>query len=160
LGKSFLLTKTSNLYYLTALTAAQDALNLSPKSGTPTWPPTAQNMSTFLAIMGAIGKGIGNGAAHEIGHHLQQIRPSMGGLFHVNQQFPYMDCGMLNSDFPCQDGNNFVYNFWTANGGAQGPGDLSGGSFFYVDIPGHPIHWGRDNVCWLVNWTGPGTCEF
>ncbi len=168
LGKSFLLTNTSNLYYFTALLDGQESLITAPSSSfsPPSWPPTAQNIAAFQAVMQTIGNGIGNGAAHETGHHLEQMRPPMGGIFHDNRQFPYMDCGISNPDrmgaIRCQDGNNFVYGFYNSNGLPQDPNKESSGngSFFYVDIPGHPIHWGPDSVCWLVNWTGPGTCEF
>lgn len=170
-GKTFLTTQTSNVYYFTALLNGQTALQTLPGSGfstPPTWPPTAQNVGNYFAMMSAIGKGLGNAAAHEIGHHLHEIHPSKGGFFgflNTGEGFPYMDCGPLNPEgaIQCQNNNNFVYNFWTTNGVPQDPNDPTGsggGSFFYVDIPGHPIHWGPDNVCWLVNWTIPGGCQF
>jgi len=167
-GKSFPSSGSSNLYYFTFMLGAQDALLNSPNStfSPPLWPPTAQNNASFLTLMKTIGKGVGNAAAHETGHLLAVIHPPMGSFFHINPGFPYMDCGIGNPDptgaIHCQNGNNFVYGFFAANGTPQDPNNESsgGGSFFYIGISGHPIHWGPDNVCWLVNWTGPGSCEF
>jgi hypothetical protein len=112
--------------------------------------------------MQTIGTGIRNGAVHEASHQFDVIFQSMGGFLHSNPPFPYQHCGLANSSVACQNGNNYVYSFGESNGQWQDPTNpnSAGASFFYLNIPGHPIHFGPDQVCWLINWTGPGTCEF
>jgi hypothetical protein len=77
-----------------------------------------------------------------------------------------MDCGLANpggSGLPqhigCDDNDNFVYEFYKAVGLPQDPANAygDGGQFFYVDVPGHPIHWGHSNDCWLRKWVGANT---
>jgi hypothetical protein len=57
--------------------------------------------------------------------------------------------------YACENNNNYVYNFWSCKGYPQYPDNPNdkgaGGQFFYVDVPGHPIHWPPSNVCWLEN---------
>ena len=57
--------------------------------------------------MKAIGKAIGNAASHETGHYLETARSFSGSVF------PYMDCGLgntqaLNGAIACEV-DNFVY---------------------------------------------------
>lgn len=126
----------------------------------PPYPPTTPgDIAGFPAIIKAIGKGIGNAAAHETGHFLQGVPIPLGN----RSVFPYMDCGLANrtaSPINCEGGDNFVYSFYSASGinpvFPSEPTDPSG-RFFYVDIPNRPtIHWGPENDCWLRNYMSPG----
>jgi hypothetical protein len=60
--------------------------------------------------MAALGTGIGNTAAHELGHQFQGGKPTL----------PYMDCGHGGTR-PCENGNNYIYNFFSGSGFPQIP---------------------------------------
>jgi hypothetical protein len=80
--------------------------------------------------MNTIGAGIGNAAAHEMGHHFPK--------------FMYMDCGPASA---CAGGDNFVYNWYLAN---SQPNSQGGGLFFFgSDLDTKPIHWHDPNSCYL-----------
>ncbi|MCI0349861.1 MAG: PQQ-like beta-propeller repeat protein, partial [Acidobacteriales bacterium] len=164
-GVGSLNTGIARVFYFAFMLDAQTALGHPelPTGGgwisfSPSYPPAnAQGMSDFQTLMKAIGRGIGNAAAHEAGHFLQ-------GRFVGGVRFPYMDCGEgrnvgLPPVVPCEGNNNFVYNFWSASGFPQEGGTSNGGQFFYIDQPGAPvIHWGPANDCWLKNYAIPGSC--
>jgi hypothetical protein len=164
-GKSFPLSGSSNLYYLQFMGDAQAALGSPvgqyPNCGQCRFQPTYQtplapgSLPDFQLLVKTIGKAIGNAAAHETGHLLEVIHPNGG------PGFQYMDCGLANPDpngaHACENGDNFVYNFFFANGVPQSSSDPSGGQFFYIDPPGHTIHWGPTNKCWLTTYATPGS---
>jgi len=99
--------------------------------------------------------GIGNGAAHEMGHHLERLQnvKGNGGL-----GMPYMHCGLsaLNTrqglgPIACENSDNFVYGFFSADGTAQYADNPSGpGAMFLYGVlggtNGNPVqpmvHWG------------------
>lgn len=112
----------------------------------------------MLKVINAIGRALGNAAAHESGHYLKSLR--VGG-----QPLPVMDCGLGNrGPNPPQvqcDGDagevNFVYEFYNGGSGSeQDPTNENsqGGQFFFVDIPGHSIKWGNQDLCWITKWVG------
>jgi hypothetical protein len=127
--------------------AGWDTLNLS-------YPPTAQTSAKFIALMKAIGRGIGTASAHEMGHHHDGI----GGL-------RFMDCGAGNLSrtegaFACEADDNFVYGFFNGDGFPQTGGDSQGAQEFYVDVPGRPIHWSPSDDCWWWKYgTGAKDCS-
>jgi hypothetical protein len=171
-------TASSAVYYFALMEGAQTALGApqNPSTGagwlsySPSYPP--QDTAGFENLLAAIGTGIGNAAAHEIGHQLELVTgiPSNG-----SQGLPYMDCGLGNpgdSNRPvpiaCENNDNFVYGFFTANGLPQYPNDPQslGGMFFYGvpgGTPGVPaqsaIHWGPGDVCWLQNYVVAESCS-
>jgi hypothetical protein len=118
-----------------------------------------------------MGTAIGNGAAHEMGHQLEQITSLASNN---NMGFPYMDCGLGNpgdanrpTPIPCENNDNFVYRFYTPDGYPQYPGvpTSTGGMFFYGvqggqnGVPNQsPIHWGPSDICWLLNYINPWSC--
>jgi hypothetical protein len=158
---------TSVVYYFALMEGAQEALGQpsDPNTGSgwinfsPSYPP--QDPIAFQNMLHALGKGIGNAAAHEMGHHLEDIgAPS-------NNIFPNMDCGAGNDQgntappVPCENGDNFVYAFYKSSGLPQYGGTSSGGMFFYGvpggtnSIPLQPaIHWGPSDDCWIRKYTG------
>jgi hypothetical protein len=85
----------SAVYYWPILNNAQIAIGYpegqGPNCGVvdwcairPTYPPaTATDVTTFQKLMAAFGTGIGNSAAHELGHQFQAGKPTL----------QYMDCG-------------------------------------------------------------------
>jgi hypothetical protein len=158
---------TGRIFYLEMMNGTQLALGYDPTiqgpdcghswcNFTPPYPPQA---SDALKLMKAIGKAIGNAAAHETGHYLETARSFSGSVF------PYMDCGLgntraLHGAIACEV-DNFVYNFFSASGFPQIPTipTSTGAQFFFIDIPGHPIQWGPKNICWLQNYASPGSCN-
>jgi hypothetical protein len=158
---------SGRMYYLAFMQDAQTALGRLGHAGenywvpfTPSYPPaTQQDTDAFIGLLRTIGTGIGNGAAHETGHCLSGITPN-GGI-----GLPYLDCGAgktpTGSGVPCEQNNNFVFNFWSADGQPQDPANpmSNGGQFFYLDQPGAPtIHWGPADDCWLREYANPGSC--
>lgn len=91
--------------------------------------------------MQAIGTGIGNSAAHELGH--QYSDPAL----------PYMDCGYdtqrQGDPIACENNNNFVYNFFSGSGFPQDPNNSNstGAQFKYTGVPS--ITWGPSTACAL-----------
>lgn len=161
-GLEFPGSGAGRIYYLGMMDDAQTALGYPTGQGTdcgqswcnftPAYPPSSsQDNAGFQKLVKAIGGAIGNAAAHEAGHYLQRFTP----------QFPLMDCGAgaygIAIVAACENNDNFVYNFWSATGLPQDPADptSNGGQFFYLDTPGHPIHWGPANDCWLKKWVYP-----
>jgi hypothetical protein len=174
-------SEVSNVYYGGAESGARTALSqwsadgshtIATFSSTHPYPPTAATMGEFQALMVAIGKGIGNGAGHEMSHHFE-LNNGPGFLF------PNVDCGLGNSPgngsttpTECPSdvqgiSDDYVYNFWLANGE---PADTSaqrlnttytppisywynGGQFFFKDVPNFPIHWATRGKCWLTKWS-------
>jgi hypothetical protein len=110
-------------------------------------------------------KGIGNSAAHEMGHHLEDYGATHGTVF------PNMDCGAssenrLNPGVSCENNDNFVYAFFTGSGMPQYGGTSNGAMFFYgvsgggQGIPPQPTtHCGLSDDCWLQNYAAPGSCK-
>jgi hypothetical protein len=140
----------SKIYYFDILGEAQIALRTSPGQDlSPPYPPkNAKDLADLTRLMAAVGTAIGRGSAHEMGHKLELI--TVNGA----AGFPNMDCGPGRA-YACENNNNYVYNFWSCKGYPQYPDNPNdkgaGGQFFYVDVPGHPIHWPPSNVCWLEN---------
>jgi hypothetical protein len=167
----------SAVYYFSSMEGAQEALGSPEIPGgagwinfSPAYPP--QDAAKFADSLRAMGRAIGNAAAHEIGHHLERIRTIESN---GNIGLPFMDCGLGNRNDPnrpvpmdCEGSDSFVYSFFNADGFPQFPGEPSstGGMFFY-GVPGGmpgvpvqpPIHWGPSNVCWLRNHAVPGSCR-
>jgi hypothetical protein len=139
---------TSKVYYPVILSSAETAVNSAGGVGTPTYPPvTPTDLSNFQTVLRALGRGVGNTAAHELGHQLS---------------LPNMDCGHVTdvpSPQPCDGNYNFVYNFFNGYGGAQIPSDPNsvGASFKYVDVPGFPIRWGTSPCKALAQYADPAT---
>jgi len=167
-GRTFTSSKLSKVYYPSVLGGAEEALG-HPEfperpfgnviNFTPDYPPTTpKGLADFVALMRALGTGLGTASAHEIGHELEVYFPNGG------PGFPYMDCG----DYPkrpggqidCENLDNFVYNFFNSDGTPQNPSNPEGsigGQFFYIDVPGqHAIHWSLSNDCWLQMYGIPG----
>ena len=151
LGASF-------VYYWPIMESAQTAAGYAKGQGpdcgenwcdlTPIYPPQTQaDTAAFQKLVSVLGTGIGNTAAHEIGHQFIQSNDQV--------LLPYMDCGLGNNipnPFACENNDNFVYNFFSGSGFPQNPSDPSstGAQFKYVQIPGVPlIHWGPSEVCAL-----------
>jgi len=167
---------SSVVWYYALMEGAQQALGHYPnppyQAGwvftSPNYPPgNPQDTATFVSIMTATGTAIGNGAAHEIGHHLEKIKTLKAA---GNMIFPYMDCGAGNQPpppalpVPCEDNDNFVYSFYNAAGSVQYGGTSPGAMFRYGvaggtgGIPFQPaIHWGTSENCWLWEYMGK-TC--
>jgi hypothetical protein len=161
---------TGRLYYLSFIGDAQVALGHAEGQGPDcgqswcdlllAYPPTQQTTLAYAQLMTSIGTAMGNAATHETGHYLETVTPNGGS------GFPYMDCGAGRNDgqpvVPCEGNNNFVYNFWSASGYPQTPNDptSNGGQFFFLNVASQPtIHWGPSNVCWLQNYSAPGSCK-
>lgn len=144
---------TSAVYYWPILMNAQIAVGYPQGQGPdcgqdwctlqPTYPPqTASDIPTFQKIMAAVGTGIGNSAAHELGHQFQDGTPNLR----------FMDCGSGGVG-PCENSNNFVFEFFSGSGFPQDPSNSSsnGAQFKYVMIPGvPPINWGTTDKCALL----------
>lgn len=116
-------------------------------------------------MLRALGKGIGNAAAHEMGHHLEDVGAAIGNVF------PNMDCGASsdnkkNPGVSCENDDNFVYAFYDGDGLPQ-YGTTSNGAMFFYGIPGGvlgipsqtAIHWGASDKCWLQNVASSGSCK-
>lgn len=183
-GQRFLSTPYSGVYYYYFMENAQLALGQPENPNGSGWinfspaltQTTPQAAPDFLSLMSAIGTAIGNAAAHEMGHQLEQITNIKSNNL---KGLPYMDCGLGNPGdqnrpvpIPCENnasGNNdnFVYGFYTADGYPQDPNNpkSTGGMFFYgvpggqSGVPVQPaIHWGPSDICWLQNYANPGSC--
>ena len=107
---------------------------LSPLAGganqappvSPAYPPAnSASQSQFQQLMGAIGFGIGTGAAHETGHQLF---------------LPNMDCGKAPPGATPACPEDRIYQ--------NGAGDSSH-EWFYGNLPGARIHWSQSAVCVL-----------
>ena len=150
------------VYYFDKMQAAQEAAGWwagqgGPQCGGPSfcdWSPLISDRLRMYTLIRAIGTGVGRAAAHETGHYLQS------SIF--NPIIPLMDCGLGKppGQFAvqgCDDHDNFVYEFFKASGLDQDPADeySIGGQFFFVDVPGHHIHWGKRDNCFIkYNWVG------
>jgi hypothetical protein len=114
----------------------------------PNYPPqTSSDTATFQSLMAALGTGIGNSVAHELGHQFQGGTPPL----------TYMDCGhdtaRPGGSIACENGNNYVYNFFGGSGFPQISTDVdsTGAQFKYVMVPGVPaINWGPAEICALT----------
>lgn len=152
----------ARLYYYGDMIDAQSAIGFpcAPSYPCLTYPPKDPTaFDNFRKLINAIGTGIGNGAAHEASHYLAGQKNQDG------YGMPIVDCGLGNQNagrIGCYGNDNFVYEFYTANGQPQDPTnpDSSGGSFFYVDIPSHPIHQEFRDDCWLQKWTIPNQQKY
>jgi hypothetical protein len=161
-AKTFPDSKSSNIYYDYIMDQAQIALGYPEGQGpdcghswcrlslTYATPLPFASLAGFRGLVKSIGEAIGRSSAHEMGHHFERINVNGLGIF------PYMDCGLGNigadgGPHACQGGDNFVYNFFNGIGFPQDPNDQTstGGQFFYLDPPGHAIHWGQSNKDWL-----------
>lgn len=151
----------ARLYYYGDMIEAQSAIEFPCANNYPclSYPPDPTTFGSFLTLINAIGTGIGNSAAHEASHYLATQKNQDGyGL-------PIVDCGLGNTAagrVGCYNNDNFVYEFYQATGQPQDPTnpDSTGGSFFYVDIPGHPIHQEFRDDCWLQKWTIPNQTTY
>jgi hypothetical protein len=95
----------------------------------PQYPPGEYQQADFLQIMGATGTGIGNTAAHEIGHQFS---------------LPNMDCG--TTDQPCVGTgpqSNF-YDYYSASG--YPPSQASSGAQSIYLYIGPPLKWSSDDA--------------
>ena len=161
-GLDFQDSPAGNIYYFAAMGDSQVALGQpeGPNCSeswcdlTLSYPPQSPTDPNFLQLMAAIGTSIGNAAAHETGHYFENIERA------DDYQFPYMDCGLGNTQVPnpidCENGNDFVYSFWAADGFPHNPSDPTdnGGQFFFLNQPGEPaIHWGPSDACWIYNYS-------
>src|ERR1700730_6913113 len=87
----------SDVYYFYFEDGAQDALGEQPAGSSylpfsPTYSSsTLSSDPAFISLMKAIGAAIGNAAAHDTGHHLEQLTNIRSNNF---QGFPHMDCGL------------------------------------------------------------------
>ena len=171
-GLTIRTTPISKVYYFGFMEGAQEALgkpeNPSTGAGWIKYSPSdpTQDVTTFTDMVHALGKAIGNGAAHEIGHHLEDY----GSTLPIGA-FPNMDCGaspenIKNPGVPCEHDDNFVYAFFNGRGLPQYGTTSSGAMFFYgvpggtQGIPSQPaIHWGPSDACWLQNYSAPGSCK-
>ena len=176
--------RSSVVHYFALMEGAQQAFGTPelPSSGggvwikyLPSYPPADE--VKFLNMLGAVGTAIGNAAAHEIGHHLESLVNIESNNKVGLRGFPFMDCGLANpggngSTRPvpihCEADDNFVYNFYNADGTPQYPGLYSGGAMFFYGVRGagtigspyqEPIHWGPSNKCWLANYAAPQSCK-
>jgi hypothetical protein len=78
---------------------------------------------------------------------------------------PIVDCGSGNPDperIACYNGDNFVYEFFSGTGAVQDPtnSNSTGGNFFYIDVPGYPIHHEFRDDCWIQKWTHPNQSTY
>jgi hypothetical protein len=89
-GETIGITPRSFVYYWISLQNSESFLNLNP----PFLPKTSANNSAFAQLLQGIGRGIGNAAAHELGHHVQYT-------FNVN-----MDCPTI---LPCAGNGGVVF---------------------------------------------------
>jgi hypothetical protein len=126
---------TSFVYYLPLMGNAELAVGdgTNPNYSFP--PVTQQDQANFLNLMGDIGTGIGNNAAHELAHQLI---------------VPNMDCG--NGVVVCDGSSNFVYQFYNASGyppNVNNPATSQGGQFFYQNVPGVVLTWTPDGEAYL-----------
>ena len=148
-GRNF--GSTSEVYYNCPMTAAQQALgHPSGEAGCTnpwcTFSPLLSDTAGMREVINAIGTGIGNAAAHEVSHYISSM--------------PVRDCGLGNRKPPvvaCDNHDNFVYEFYSGQSGLpqDSNNENSGGAqFFYVDVPGHPIHWGHRDFCRITDWAG------
>jgi len=141
---------TSRVYYLKIMGNAQSALSqyeptLVPFQ--PVYPPTdAQGESDFRRLAAAIGRAIGNIAAHEFGHQLAVPKPDCGND-------PTNPAGLIL----CDDNYDYVHNFFSGSGTPYTPPGGTGGQFKYVDVPGvPPIRWSR-SACEKLKLLGGNT---
>jgi hypothetical protein len=171
-GVTIRTTPSSKVYYFAFMEGAQVALGqpADPTTGagwvnySPIWPP--QDVPPFVNMLRTLARGIGNAAAHEMGHHLEDY-----GAVRSIGVFPNMDCGAsrdnkLNPGVACENNDNFVYAFFNGSGMPQYGGTSNGAMFFYgvsggaEGVPLQPtIHWGPSDDCWLRNYAAPGSCK-
>jgi hypothetical protein len=127
----------SFVYYLINMEQAQVALGNSSSSGqnlSPSYPPTNdQDIVTFRNLARATGSGIGNIAAHEIGHQLN---------------LPIMDCKISTTGSPdCDNNDTQVYEYYDCKGDPLqviGGNPVGGGQSLY--IVDSPLKWGKTDA--------------
>jgi hypothetical protein len=120
----------SRLFYMPVMGWAQVArgslVNGSWTPLSPTYPPAAGQTENFLKVMTATGRGIGNNAAHEVGHQFS---------------LPNMECGSTEPRLPCPGvlPPDDLYEFYSCSGypSSQQP---SGDQVEYLFI-GAPLFW-------------------
>lgn len=103
----------------------------------PAFTPPFSDTTNMVKLMDAIGRGIGNTAAHETGHQF---------MLTVGMLMPDMECGP-GGPKPCYDDINSVYEAATQ------------GEWEYLDNFSPPIHWDPDDVTNLQKYfkcTGTG----
>jgi hypothetical protein len=106
----------SAVYFSKHMFSAQNA---DPSLDSPVYPPTTPSQQTaFKKLLKAIGIGIGNTAAHEIGHQLE---------------LPDMDCDKPGNNSDCDIPVGFNYE------------DYLGESTSFFDI-GSPMHWTANDL--------------
>jgi hypothetical protein len=103
-------------------------LVLGPYKKLPDFTPYFSDIKNMLKLLTAIGKGVGNTAAHETGHQLN---------FTIN--LPGMECGPSSTDGKeCEDDVNSVYEA------------ASQGDWVFLDFS-PPIHWEKQDLINLQN---------
>ena len=176
----FFSDSASKVFYFSVMEGSQEALGRPPSCPdcggwsdySPSYPPA--DTQGFVNLLKAMGTGIGNAAAHEIGHHLERITNISSN---DDTGFPFMDCGLGDINDPnrgfgpidCENGDDFVYGFYSESGFPHYADDSmdSGGMFFYGVAGGTPgipaqkrVHWGPSEVCWLHNYVSAGSCNY
>jgi hypothetical protein len=131
----------SFIYYPHVLYNAE--LALDPGGGSARFVPVSH--VDYRRLLAALGRGIGNTAAHETGHQLS---------------LPGMDCGNREAPdkIPCEGGSNRVYNFFSGPGKSPDPTDpiWSGGAQFFY-LPDVALGWTPSAACFFVR-LGGGKC--
>jgi hypothetical protein len=107
----------SEVYYWISLMNSESFLKLNP----PFPPRTNTDNSAFVQLLQGIGRGIGNAAAHELGHHFEYT-------FTIN-----MDCP-TKYDLPCAGNNGVVF-------------ERDGGYFEEYRYTYPNIQWQPNSVC-------------
>jgi hypothetical protein len=130
----------SKVYFLTLMCGAQ--ISLGAYGSNPRFQPPMSDAVAFKKLVAAIGRGIGNIAAHETGHQL-----SFQGNFY---KYPLtnMDCDRPEHFAPaCENNVDSVYEYFE-------PADWD----FVSWNP--PIHWQSFNACNLVRYfLNSDTCK-
>ena len=139
----------SDVFYhevmLNAVQAEWDNVAPDDKSWCPSYPPhSASDERRFAIIMRTIGRGIGNAAARELGHHFVK--------------FNDMDCGPsgTKANDVCPGKDNFVYNYYLLNSQPNDPNNpdaVTNGGLFFYGLDAKQIHWSDRNECYLMYWT-------
>ena len=110
------LVPASFVHYWIALQNSQTALNENP----PYPPQTNADNQAFAQLLQAVGTGLGNSTAHELGHQM---------AYKVSL---VMDCNQPGANRPCANGDNNVF-------------ELYGGSDWFYTHVFPAIHWQNQN---------------
>jgi hypothetical protein len=120
--------RTSRVYYVPSMGNAQIAvgtlINNSWAPLSPPNPPAPDQTSNFLTILTSTARGIGNTAAHEIGHQFQ---------------LPDMECGTSQNPCPGTGTASNFYEYYSCSGYPPSQAS-SGAQSIYLSI-GPPLRW-------------------